>query len=293
MVDLSHQSLSSLPGFSDLAKRSNLTNSQLLIWLGQQLNPDSPLYNMAMRFDIYGAIDIETFENALGAVVGASDSMRSIIEMVDEIPQQRVLDHQVNPLEILDFSDGGDADTRCSQEIASRTTKLFDLSSINFTTVLIKLGPAHFVWFFNQHHLFTDIKSIELIYKQVSRRYLDLTSALSAETNPDLPQFGSYLESESQRSQNYENTNPPEGLEPVSLYHRKGNHRRTAAHRVEQSLTAPDLDRLKALAAKPGFATLSPELSLFNVVATAFCAYLHRISDSEALAIGAPVHNRT
>ena len=42
---------------------TELTTSQLRIWTGQMLNPDKPLYNMAMAFHIDGAIDASTFSS--------------------------------------------------------------------------------------------------------------------------------------------------------------------------------------------------------------------------------------
>ena len=41
----------------ELLERSNLTKGQLLIWTGQQLDPEAPLYNMGFRFTIAGPID--------------------------------------------------------------------------------------------------------------------------------------------------------------------------------------------------------------------------------------------
>ncbi|MEO1182352.1 MAG: hypothetical protein AAFX51_16230, partial [Cyanobacteria bacterium J06636_28] len=40
-----------------LASKSNLTPGQLLLWLGQKLNPETPLYNMVFSFTIQGEID--------------------------------------------------------------------------------------------------------------------------------------------------------------------------------------------------------------------------------------------
>ena len=41
-----------------------LTQSQSLMWIGQKLNPKSPLYNVAYSFDISGEINIENFQKA-------------------------------------------------------------------------------------------------------------------------------------------------------------------------------------------------------------------------------------
>ena len=39
----------------------DLTQSQLLMWTGQELNPQSPLYNMVLTFELKGVLDIQRF----------------------------------------------------------------------------------------------------------------------------------------------------------------------------------------------------------------------------------------
>ena len=42
---------------ADLLERSNLTKGQFAIWTGQQLHPETPLYNVAFAFTIEGATE--------------------------------------------------------------------------------------------------------------------------------------------------------------------------------------------------------------------------------------------
>ena len=292
---MSQPSLSNLPGYEDLAGRSNLTNSQLLIWLGQRLNPASPLYNMAMRFDISGPIDYECFRGALGDVVRGNDAMRSVIEVNDDIPQQRVLDYEDLLLEFIDLSSDSDKLRRCDDEIAKRITQRIDLSRKNFDTVLIKLEPSRYTWFFNQHHLFTDIKSIELIFKEVSKRYNELCTRgpLGAEAPMKLPQFTTYAAHGHRKQEQSEAGSQGKTVHHIPLYNIKVKGRQTPAYRVETTLTRAQSQRLEQLASQHDFSTLSQELSLFNLIITAFSAYLYRISGKDEITIGCPVHNRT
>ena len=41
-----------------------LSHTQRQIWTGQQLHPNLPLYNMAMRFDIAAALNHAVFNDA-------------------------------------------------------------------------------------------------------------------------------------------------------------------------------------------------------------------------------------
>ena len=95
-----------------LADQSNLTVSQLLLWLGQKLNPDVPLYNMAFLFTLSGGIDDAHFQAAFQALVDASDTLRTVIVEVEGIPQQRVLPQLDYEVAILDFSGESDPQAR-------------------------------------------------------------------------------------------------------------------------------------------------------------------------------------
>ena len=54
----------------DIFAQSNLTKSQLMIWIGQKLNPCVPLYNMIRTFTIHGEIDHAYFQQAFCPKVG-------------------------------------------------------------------------------------------------------------------------------------------------------------------------------------------------------------------------------
>ncbi|MCB0277281.1 MAG: hypothetical protein KDI06_20875, partial [Calditrichaeota bacterium] len=68
-------------------ERSNLTHSQFLIWTGQKLNPDVPLYNMALAFRIRGELDREAFREAFQMLVDRSDALRTVIKEQQGIPR--------------------------------------------------------------------------------------------------------------------------------------------------------------------------------------------------------------
>ena len=56
-----------------------LTHSQTQIWVGQRLNPASPLYNMAFAFVFPTELGADLFCAAWRRVVDASDALRTRI----------------------------------------------------------------------------------------------------------------------------------------------------------------------------------------------------------------------
>src|SRR5215203_843072 len=83
---------------------SNLTQSQLWIWTGQQLSPDVPLYNVVFTFELSGEIELSLFRKAFQILVDQSDSMRTVFESPDHIPQSRILNSISYKPQFLDFS---------------------------------------------------------------------------------------------------------------------------------------------------------------------------------------------
>ena len=63
-----------------------LTPSQHPIWVGQQLDPDSPLYNMAFTFVFEGAIDPDRFRLAWRRIV---DVLKTV-ELGPELLEKRM-----------------------------------------------------------------------------------------------------------------------------------------------------------------------------------------------------------
>jgi len=79
-------------------ERSNLTRSQLQIWMGQNLLPEIPIYNLAVALNIHGEIDPVHFGKAFQTLVNSSDALRTVLEEIDGIPMQRLV--PVLPYEI-------------------------------------------------------------------------------------------------------------------------------------------------------------------------------------------------
>ena len=68
-----------------------LTESQTMIWTGQTLQANEPLYNMVLRFDIEGAIDSRLFQQAFQKLVDSCDALRIVFLDDNDAPKQQVL----------------------------------------------------------------------------------------------------------------------------------------------------------------------------------------------------------
>ncbi len=165
-----------------------LSPGQLLMWLGVQRRPDSPMYDMATAFRIGSALDESAFCRAVDTAVSESDSLRSVFVEVNGIPRRRVLPAEkgISDIEIVDLSSPSGAfdETSYRQWIERRTARLLDISTRSFDTALIKLAESDYVWYLNQHHLISDAWSTRLVLKRVADAYRSIVSGA------ELPESG-------------------------------------------------------------------------------------------------------
>jgi amino acid adenylation domain-containing protein len=283
----------------DLAAQSNLTRSQFLIWLGQTLAPDAPLYNMIQTFSFAAALKVEAFQQAFAALIAGSDALRTVIDEVNGVPQGRVLETLPYTLELIDLSAEPEPASAYQSWLEERRTRLHDLGVRLFDSALLKLGDERYIWYLNQHHLITDGWSFLLVYRRMAALYEQ--ASLGELTPPEnLPIYAHYVSHERSfresaafaKAEAYWSEKLSTPSQPLTFYDRAP---RTPTHRTERvvcDLGAERTARLKAIAAEKGIQTLNAELSIYNLLVTLFTAYLHRISGNSQITLGSPFHNR-
>jgi amino acid adenylation domain-containing protein len=280
---------------------SNLTQSQLWIWTGQQLSPDLPLYNVVFTFELSGEIDVSHFQTAFQILINQSDSMRTVVESKDDIPQTKLLDSISYKVEFLDFSKGKNANEHFQTWLDERMKRNFDLSKPLFDSVLIKMPDNKFIWYFNQHHLICDASGVAVQYKAVTKIYRRLTEGATT-TDIEIPLFQAYVAYEKTNRLNLKNSSVKAYWEEklksfpnnLKLYGKNVEENTTLSKRFCLPLGRPRSAKLLEIAKEKDFRLLNSQLTLFNIFATILSAYLSRVSNEQNnLTFGTPVHNRT
>ncbi|MGE0127961.1 MAG: amino acid adenylation domain-containing protein [Blastocatellales bacterium] len=286
--------------FDQLYERSNLTKNQLLIWVGQQLQPELPLYNnSAYTFALSGEIDRAHFQKAFQALVNSSDALRTVIEEIDGIPQQRVIADFRYEMDYLDFSALPDSASALQTWARERCRIPFDFSKRLFDSALIKISEGQFVWYLNQHQIVTDGRSIWLIFKLQSELYQRSLNG-ELEERVALPAFQDYLNYEREyygsaryrKAKAYWDEKLAAELEPIRFYGKTRSARTTFVKRVPCELGFERMEKLKAIAGQKEIFAVNSDLSLFVIFTALLFAYLHRISGNRSLSLGVLVHNR-
>jgi len=160
-----------------------LSEFQYSIWKGQNMFRKSPLYNMVFTFDIYGEIEKDKFIEAFNLLVKHTASLNLILDESElNLPKHKIKERAAQ----VDYIDVQRDKTFVYEEWLNRKNKInFDLTVTSYYSALLKLDNEHYVWYINQHHIFTDAFCFQLLFNRMSAIYQSLITDSSYEIASD------------------------------------------------------------------------------------------------------------
>ncbi len=281
-------------------EETSLTHNQKLLWLGQKLNPESPMYNMVMAYEINDAISFPHFKEAFQKLVEHCDVLRSRFKEDDGQVAQEFLPELDYDMAYVDFSNKENPRALYNDWAQDRAKIPLNSNNEVFDTALVKLSGSLFVWYINQYHLISDGVSTSIIFDMMSSYY---TLAMEGKLNEAeaLPSFKDYANNYNSTLQNKSNQAQLQHWEEKqkqfpdtpSLYHVKDVLLTPSSNRVNEQLGPERSNKLRELANKKGVRGWTIDLTFYNIFLTAIYAYIYRISGQEKLVIGSPINNRS
>ena len=285
--------------FRLLQERSNLTRGQLLMWIGQALNPEAPVYSMVHTFRIHGQLDLQAFRQAWSSLGAASDALRTTVKTRAGVPHQLVLDAPIDELDYIDLSDRVDPEQSFADWLRTRRLRVLRLEERLWDTALVRLAGNTHVWYLNQHHLITDGLSFGLTFDAMQRRYA-LALADRLEQADELPLFADYVAHEKafqatdkwRKAQSYWQQQSQAEVSQPSFYGSRPARKSVATEFFVLNLGEARSARLREIAASVAFKSLTPDLALTALWTTLWLATVHRIAGVRSLRLGMPFQAR-
>ncbi len=270
-------------------EKTDLSQMQRLLWTGNQVFGHKPVYNTAWRFDFDTRLDGARFARAFASVTQQMDALRCVIHADAQTPQMQVLPKLAGTFEHITL----DADEALEPWITARVARLFDLSKATVDCVLIDT-PKRSTWFLNTHHIVNDGASGPIVFKAVAEAYVSDTSA-STDMTQTLS-FATHVAGEADRVSvddtgfwaDWQKNAPA----LPRLYGRKLSGQTVEAVEKRVALSTAQLDGLRALSKRDGFATLNPNQSLFLALQTTVFAWMTRAAAQERTSLGIVTHGR-
>ena len=264
---------------------TGLTKSQRLLWAGQQLHPETPLYNMALAFTIEGPLDVARFSQANKQLTERCETFRTIF--ADE--RRSLLDKCPSALAIVNLTNTAEPEASAATWLKERSKRNFQLDQSLTDQALLTLSPKKSIWFLNQHHLITDDTTSGLLFDAMRKLYLG--------EDVELLPFDSYCQYETKVSADkadayWKTKLESEAPEPVVLYAHSLVTDTLASKRVVVKLGAERSAKLRALALLPELRGFTEDLSMFQMLAGLVFAFIYRQTGERHLGIATPTHNR-
>jgi len=153
------------------AEAMPLTQAEHGIWLGQQLNPASPLYNAAEVIEICGPLSPSNFGSALCQALVEAPAFHRVFQQAGDGVQQRFTAVKPN-VAVLDFSAEANPAEKAEVWMRKDLTTTVDLArGPLYQQALIKLADEHYLWYQRIHHIAADGFAFALFSQRVAEIY--------------------------------------------------------------------------------------------------------------------------
>ncbi|MEH2267588.1 MAG: amino acid adenylation domain-containing protein [Nostoc sp.] len=168
-----------IPSIS-LTQREKTTSVQPLsfaqqgLWFINQLNPDSPTYNIPITISLKGCINLVALQDSLNEIINRHEVLRTTFAVVDGQPAQVInqpvpLTLAVEDLRLLSERQRTQEAQRLATELAQEP---FDLSAQSlFRAKILQLDDKSYQLLVTLHHIIADGWSIGILLKELAALY--------------------------------------------------------------------------------------------------------------------------
>ncbi|MDV6029629.1 MAG: amino acid adenylation domain-containing protein [Phycisphaera sp. RhM] len=274
----------------------SFAGNQQLIWIGQQLQPDVPLYEVPYRYTIHGRVDPHRFADALRQLVSRSEVLRTVATD-DQWTQSAVRAVREVECRVVDVSSAPDPQADADRIVNERLAGRFDHTRSLCDAMLIRLAADEWEFYLTIHHALTDAFAGRAILATLARFY---ETDASDPAKLDVPDYRQYIDWQARHTPDdsvarqtawfAERSDASPGTRFYSAGRQSVSARQT---RVTVRLNDGENQAIAASVMASPFRQITAPLSHFNLFATTLIAWLSRLEQQESICIGATTHGRS
>nr|MCU0507748.1 amino acid adenylation domain-containing protein [Anaerolineae bacterium] len=175
---------------SDGTFAAPLSFAQQRLWFLDQLEPNSPFYNIPESVRLQGPLDLPALEAALNTVIARHDSLRTSFASENGVPHQVIAPSVTVALSVDDVSALPRAEREAAllRVAAEETQRPFDLSRAPLMRArLVRLAPDDHAFLLTTHHIISDNWSSSLLIREMAALYDAISTGRAANTSDLLP----------------------------------------------------------------------------------------------------------
>ncbi|HEY0737078.1 MAG TPA: amino acid adenylation domain-containing protein, partial [Herpetosiphonaceae bacterium] len=172
-----------------LGDRLPLSFAQQRLWFLDQLEPNSPLYNIVSAVRLIGRLDTSALQRSFDAIAERHAALRTTFAIVDQQPVQVIAPPAPVDIPFVDLRSLPTAERAATaQELAGKKAlQPFDLKRGPLLRVtLLQLEETEHVVLFTMHHIISDGWSIGVMIRELATLYLAFANGRPSPL-PELP----------------------------------------------------------------------------------------------------------
>ncbi|HVG22328.1 MAG TPA: amino acid adenylation domain-containing protein [Blastocatellia bacterium] len=275
-----------------------LSFSQERLWLLDQIEPDSPAYNLIRAVSLEGMLDDSALEQSFNEIVRRHESLRTSFPVVEGRPVQAIAPALTISLPITDLQALSETERQaeifrlCAEEVR----RPFDLANGPVLRAnLLRVGRTKHILILSTHHIVSDAWSAGVMIRELATLYEAFINGRPSPLPPLAVQYadfavwqrewlqGNVLETQLSywRQQLADH---PSDL-PLPADHPRPSVRSFRGATESFVIPAALTESLKALSQREG-------ATLFMTLIATFKTLLYRYTQSKDIVIGSPIANR-
>lgn len=168
-----------------------LSFHQQRLWFIEQLQPETPLYNVSRAMHLRGPLQYPALKSALQVLLDRHEALRTTFHVLDGEPIQRIDASPELELPIIDLqADTADADASLTLHLSKEGQYIFGLAAgLLFRPILFRLADDQHVLQLTIHHLACDGWSLRLLFKELAVLYRGFCSGRVCELPPTILRY--------------------------------------------------------------------------------------------------------
>ncbi len=268
-----------------------LTHVEQLIWAGQQMAGNAPLYNMVLAISL-PPVDAERFARAFEVLSTEFAPLRASVRNSSDGPLLHIDNARASVLTLLDLRSEGDAQTAAREWMDREAARPFAQEELLCRSALIRTDEERYTWFINQHHLIADAWSCTLLIAAMDRAYHRVSSLVPGGAAIGQCSRGRALDEDRlERARSHWRQVYRSVPQQDAIFGGLNPDRDGTSDRLSYRLDPDAVRQLQSVASRE-FPALSPQMSLFTAFSVLLVALVSRVSHRRRIGFETPFGNR-
>jgi amino acid adenylation domain-containing protein len=278
--------------------RAPISFAQQRLWLINQLEPNSPAYNVAAALRLSGSLDLPALRDSLNEIIRRHESLRTCFLALQGQPVQVISPSLTIPLiaEQVEATTELERQEKARQQAQQEARRGFELSKLPLLRVrLLRLGESEHILVIVIHHIVSDGWSMGVMVREIGALYEAYSAGRRSPLEELALQYADYavwqrewLQGEVLEEQMRYWRVQLEGMSELMEMPVDRARQAVADYRGEQKevkISKEVSEKLREVSRREGVTMYMLLLSVFKVL-------LYRYSGQEEVVVGTPIANR-